>query len=231
MAPYNPQPPFPEQPPHGQAYPGQPGEPPPYPGHGHPDPAYPGPGGHPAPGYPGPAAPGPYGPYAGGPGAGYGAHPAPAHRGKRLAARLIDIVIWSVVATALIVPLMVYVTDKDPEGETGWVGVGVGGVFLIMFGGFFLYEGIQLAKWGKTIGKKAAGLRVVSSIPPGAPLSTGRAFGRAACYPAGFTLIGLIPLIGIFNLVNVLWQFWDAPLRQCLHDKAAGTMVIDDRAR
>jgi TctA family transporter len=40
----------------------------------------------------------------------------------------------------------------------------------------------------------------------------------------GIPIIGI--LVGVFVLVNVLWQLWDKPLQQCLHDKAAGTVVV-----
>jgi hypothetical protein len=32
-----------------------------------------------------------------------------------------------------------------------------------------------------------------------------------------------IPFLG---LIDGLWQLWDKPLQQCLHDKAAQTVVV-----
>jgi uncharacterized RDD family membrane protein YckC len=154
--------------------------------------------------------------------------PPLAHRGKRLLARVIDAVVMGALAAALIVPLLLLVTSQDPNGQTAWVGVGVGGSLLILFGGWVLYEGLQLARWGRTLGKRWMRLRVVSADPPGAPLSRGRALGRAAVYPPGFIIVNLLPLVSLVGLVNVLWQFWDTPYHQCLHDKIAGTIVIDD---
>jgi uncharacterized RDD family membrane protein YckC len=151
-----------------------------------------------------------------------------AHRGKRLAARVIDVLIVSLLAVALITPLMILVTSLDPDGRTAWVGVGIGGSVLILFGGWLLYEGLQLARWGRTLGKRWMRLRVVSAAPPGAPLTRGKAIGRAAIYPPGFLLVNVLPVVSFVGLLNLLWQFWDKPFRQCLHDKIAGTIVIDD---
>jgi uncharacterized RDD family membrane protein YckC len=53
-------------------------------------------------------------------------------------------------------------------------------------------------------------------------ITGGAAAGRAAIYalPTAIPFIG-----GLFALLNELWLLWD-PRRQCLHDKAAGTIVV-----
>ncbi|MCO6005708.1 RDD family protein [Actinoallomurus purpureus] len=165
-----------------------------------------------------------------GPGTVTGPLPPLAHRGKRLLARMIDFVIMTLTAMALAVPWIMFVAHEDPYGETTWTNIGVAGMVIILAATFFLYEGLQLAMWGKTLGKRWLGLRVVLATPPGAPLPTGRALGRAAVYPPGFMLVNVIPILGLLGLLNVLSQFWDEPLHQCLHDKIAGTMVIDGRS-
>lgn len=202
-------------PPGGHGYPGQPryvGQPG-YDGHS-------GYGGHP--GY------GPAGMYPGYPGAVAPGHVLPfplANRGKRLLARIIDTIVFTIALLAICVPLALYVDRHYPD-ETGVVPTAAGYTILVLFlFGPFLYEAPQLARWGKTVGKAITGLRVVRSSPPGAPLSAGRAFGRTACYP----LLASIPGIALFGLLSVLWQFWDEPYHQCLHDKMAGTVVIAHR--
>ncbi|MFK4273751.1 RDD family protein, partial [Streptomyces milbemycinicus] len=46
---------------------------------------------------------------------------------------------------------------------------------------------------------------------------------RAAVY----ALPEIVPCCGfLFWLINVLWCTWDRPYRQCLHDKAAKTVVV-----
>ena len=85
----------------------------------------------------------------------------------------------------------------------------------------FLYDWIQHWQWGQTIGKRALGTRVIRD--DGNPrVGAGPACGRAALY----AFAPLIPFAGgIFELVNELWLTWD-PRRQCLHDKAAHTVVV-----
>jgi uncharacterized RDD family membrane protein YckC len=40
------------------------------------------------------------------------------------------------------------------------------------------------------------------------------------------TLIGIVPVVGgLLSIVNWLSMLWD-PDRQCWHDKAAGTVVV-----
>ena len=53
-------------------------------------------------------------------------------------------------------------------------------------------------------------------------VTSGSAAGRAAVY----ALPGLVPGAGgLFALLNELWLTWDSR-SQCLHDKAAHTVVI-----
>jgi uncharacterized RDD family membrane protein YckC len=105
---------------------------------------------------------------------------------------------------------------------------------------FLLYEPLALARWGTTVGKAVMDLHVRGAASPSAPLSTGRAIGRAACYPLGAGLVTLVIPLAVWRttlvlligyawyLLNVLWLLWDRPLKQCLHDKIAGTIVVED---
>jgi uncharacterized RDD family membrane protein YckC len=74
---------------------------------------------------------------------------------------------------------------------------------------------------GQTVGKMALGI-AVRDARTGAPVGAARALGRRifffACY-LGFVIV---------FLVNILWPLWD-PRRQALHDKVAGTVVVDLR--
>ncbi len=85
----------------------------------------------------------------------------------------------------------------------------------------FLYDWVQHWRWGQTIGKRVLRTKVVKA--DGNPaVGAGPACGRAAIY----ALSPLVPLVGwLFDLVNELWLTWD-PRRQCLHDRAAHTVVI-----
>jgi len=57
-------------------------------------------------------------------------------------------------------------------------------------------------------------------LPPGAPLTRGAAAKRWGVYQ----IVGAI--VPVFSWVDGLWQLWDKPFQQCLHDKAAGTVVV-----
>ena len=85
----------------------------------------------------------------------------------------------------------------------------------------FGYDWLQHGLWGQTIGKRVMGTKVVTADTR-APVSGQAAGTRAAVY----ALVPAVPSVGaLFALVNESWLLWD-PGRQCLHDKAARTVVI-----
>ncbi|MHA6760302.1 RDD family protein [Streptacidiphilus sp. PAMC 29251] len=137
--------------------------------------------------------------------------------GERLVARIIDWVLMLVIGSA-IATAVVY-------------GSGIDDVYIVALALLlsnvlgFVYEALMLTRsGGQTIGKKAMRLRVAAladgSVPVGAP-----AWIRAAVYwlPGALTSLCL-PLL--FSLLNDLWCTWDKPYHQCLHDKAARTVVV-----
>jgi uncharacterized RDD family membrane protein YckC len=88
------------------------------------------------------------------------------------------------------------------------------------------YFTICLRVWGRSIGGLAVGIRCVTAS--GTNPSWSKSFVRALI-PFGFSLLGLIPLIGVFAFVaqvlayvSMLWS----PKRQTWMDRAAGTFVI-----
>lgn len=104
------------------------------------------------------------------------------------------------------------------------IGSMVAASLLIAVAGAFLsfgYDWLQHGLWGQTIGKRVMGTRVVTAGSRGR-ISGGAACGRAAIY----ALIPLAPTVGLLLWVlDLLWLLWD-PRRQCLHDKAARTVVV-----
>ncbi|WP_067181169.1 RDD family protein [Microtetraspora niveoalba] len=165
--------------------------------------------------------------------------PAPlAEWWQRLVARLIDAVIigipYAIVSTVI---AAIVITQASFNPTTG-VFTESGGVFLaslltsivaavIMSG----YEFLLLKQRGQTVGKIVMGIKVVpvgGALPPGG-LASDAAVKRAGVL-YGPQFLGWIPVVGlllnIFSLINVLWQLWDKPLQQALHDKAAGTVVV-----
>jgi uncharacterized RDD family membrane protein YckC len=227
----------------GQGYPSYP-----QPGYGQPgNQAYPGPppgygqpGGQAYPSYPQPGYGQPYQPY------GYqmaAKDPALAEWWRRLLARVIDGLILGVIFAALwIPPLHTFfhqlsaISNQYPTGTqissipaakpaiAAAEGHLFGSIIIIGLAFYlvaFLYDWIQHWRWGQTIGKRALGTKVIRE--DGNPsVGAGAAAGRGAIY----ALAPLVPFAGgLFGLVNELWLTWD-PRRQCLHDKAAHTVVI-----
>ena len=189
--------------------PGQPGQPPGY-GQGQP-PGYgqqygaPPAGWEGMQGYPSQAQPHGYGSAAG--------DPTLAEWWQRLLARILD----SLVLGVVLVPLSLLTAGNGPTLLGQNVVVMIVGAILL-----FVYDTVQHATWGQTIGKRALGTKVVAISDRG-PITSGAAASRAAVYGL---VPNLIPCLGtLFALLNALWLFWD-PNRQCLHDKAAGTIVV-----
>ncbi|TVL89178.1 RDD family protein [Streptomyces sp. SAJ15] len=211
----------------------EPPSPPPPPGAGGGGPRGPGPS---WPGGAGPGEQGPYGggPYGGGPSGGgpYGAPPPGGPYGdrygadplagmpplgslpRRLCARIID-------ALLVGIPLALVVAfvrgGYDPYDPTDSTTMAVAGSVV-----YFVYEGLMLSHSGQTVGKKLMRIRV-AMLSDGAIPRGQAGWLRAAVY----SLPELVPYCGfVFWLVNVLWCTWDRPYRQCLHDKAATTVVV-----
>jgi uncharacterized RDD family membrane protein YckC len=80
------------------------------------------------------------------------------------------------------------------------------------------YQVVATARYGRTLGKMWLGIRPLRT--DGGTLGWGRALGREAIYAVShlFSWIGAL---------DPLWCLWDAN-RQCLHDKVASTMVVND---
>jgi uncharacterized RDD family membrane protein YckC len=140
-----------------------------------------------------------------------------ASQGTRLAARLLDMVI---ILAALGVVIGIISVLQLLWQNTGYLMVTA--VLGMLCGVAVLCsEPILTWRYGATLGKRALGLRV-ARLDNGQRLTPGGAFGRWI----SSTVMGFIPFLG---LLNVLWCCWDTPYRQCLHDKAAGSVVVRTR--
>jgi uncharacterized RDD family membrane protein YckC len=98
-------------------------------------------------------------------------------------------------------------------------------LYLTVFVCFFLtglvmvaYETVAVARFGRTLGMAWLHLRPLRVS--GMRLGWGRAFARAGI----FWLAGFLGWIG---LLDPLWCLWDGE-RQCLHDKVADSIVVND---
>lgn len=158
---------------------------------------------------------------------------------RRLLGRLIDALVLAVVLTPIAIPLLSspfhrfeqvssqYPNLNSPGAQSALAsadGKLFGALWVVMAISAalsFLYDSVQHARWGQTLGKRAMSTRVVSAYDR-SPITGGAAARRAAVY----ALIPVIPVIGFFFApINELWLLWDRR-RQCLHDKAAHTIVI-----
>ncbi len=190
------------------------------------------------------SAPAPYGyqPY---PGGGYGYQqkdPSLAEWWQRLLARIIDGIIVGAVVLAILIPVFVslvhriqnvnnqYADINSPAAQTALnhaLSQSIGSIYLAGVAGVVIamvYDWVQHALWGQTLGKRALGTRVVRADTR-SKIGAGPAAGRAAVY----AFPPLVPFVGgLFGLLNELWLLWDRE-RQCLHDKAARTVVVKTR--
>ena len=153
-------------------------------------------------------------------------------------ARLVDGVILGTVYVLLSIVLnSMLVTAYTYDLETGTFTPARGIILYGVVYGIVVaavsigYEFVMLRMQGRTVGKMVIGTRVaaVGGTLTG-NLDTGVILKRAGVLWGPWLLYG-IPVVGPFlvgavYLVNVLWQLWDKPLQQCLHDKAARTVVV-----
>ncbi|OII66007.1 RDD family protein, partial [Streptomyces sp. CC77] len=155
----------------------------------------------------------------------------PAGPGRRLAARLVDTVVFGALAGAACAPFVLsgvrHVTDKldrakqSGETVTVWLVDGTNAVHfsialaLVLVLGV-LYEALPTARWGRTLGKKLCGIQVRDIESHDAP-----GFGAALRRWLVYGVSGLLAV----GVLNVLWCLVDRPWRQCWHDKAARTFV------
>jgi uncharacterized RDD family membrane protein YckC len=150
---------------------------------------------------------------------------------RRFAARVIDGVVVGALTAAAAVPLgsAAYHHAKDKvdqaklTGETVkvWLIDSTTGAELAAVLAVFLLAGILLevlptAKWGRTLGKKLVGLRVLdieAQLPPGFGASLRRWLAR--------NVLNAL----VVGVVGVAWCLFDRPWKQGWHDKAARTFV------
>jgi uncharacterized RDD family membrane protein YckC len=173
--------------------------------------------------------------------------PALAEWWQRLLARLVDGIILVILTSPLWVTALLslfrrvqrlasqYPDLSQPAAARAFntsvsqMMIGMTGTFLLLGLGVaavsFGYDWLQHGLWGQTIGKRVMGTKVVT-VDTRAPISGQAACGRAAVY----ALVPAVPSVGaLFALINEAWLLWD-PRRQCLHDKAARTVVVKTSA-
>ena len=154
--------------------------------------------------------------------------------GRRLGARVLDLLVMlPVFLIILVVTLSIAAPHFGPffPGFTAsqtvttmpfpgifWLEVTVFACALATGLLMVAYETVAVAHFGRTLGMAWLHIRPVRVF--GGTLGWGRSFGRAAI----FWLAGCLGWIG---LLDPLWCLWD-DRRQCLHDKVADSIVIND---
>ncbi len=134
---------------------------------------------------------------------------APASRGQRLKAAIID-VLPVILPTLLVVKMF---PDKQTIPEIVSILLG-----LFVFA-YFVLQAVLLTTNGQTIGKKLVNIRIVRS-------KDGTNGGFLTNVVLRVLVNGLIGLIPFYHLIDTLCIF--AASRRCLHDRIAGTIVVQN---
>ncbi len=140
--------------------------------------------------------------------------PIPASRPARFGGWLAD----AIVSLVLALPLLYVYGFFDPGTEMSFGFVELFVFAVYGFVAFALVQGYFLAISGQTIGKKLAGTRIVS-------FETNEILPLPKILLSRYLPFYLMNAIGLPQLINVLFIFGER--RQCLHDKFAGTHVIN----
>jgi uncharacterized RDD family membrane protein YckC len=155
----------------------------------------------------------------------------------RLLAMLIDTAVFMVLGVVLAVPAVIVmfavvlpdVFQVKPDGTVVqpdllhdlllpflWIELAILAISLVAA---YVYHVEMMFRTGQTYGKKAMKLRIV-------PLDPTRALDRRAAvkrFLVQNVAAGVLPGLGY---LDGLWQLWDKPWQQCLHDKFAETVVV-----
>jgi uncharacterized RDD family membrane protein YckC len=135
--------------------------------------------------------------------------------GMRAVAQLLDGLVIGIPLFIVTFSMGLSLTNEDlTDSELLWITVLWVGVSLI-------YNTVAIAVWGTTVGKWIARLKVVNRAD-GSSVSLNYAAVRALVP----TVVQLVPAIGPGLAIVVYLRAVFHPLRQGLHDAAAGTIVV-----
>ncbi|MET8620153.1 MULTISPECIES: RDD family protein [Streptomyces] len=170
---------------------------------------------------PPPPGGGPYGPAGGG--GPYGGDPLAgmpplAPSGKRVLARVIDMIIVGVVVWLLSMLFNVGTWDSDVDNIDAGKSFGQSLIAAILY---IAYDTILTARTGQTVGKRLLHLRV-ADLSNGATPSTQTSLIRAVVLWLPFAFCCAC----IWTIICGGWSFFDRPYKQGLHDKAAKTVEV-----
>ena len=131
---------------------------------------------------------------------------------RRVAASVLDSALILVVLLATVLAVPAGDSEAEAAAAIGWIAI-------VFFAVLFLYEPVAHGFFGRTVGKRAMGIRL---------LTVGRekvGFGRALWRQVTKLFLGAIPLLGLLDPLNALIS----KQKQTVHDAAARTIVVIDR--
>jgi uncharacterized RDD family membrane protein YckC len=138
--------------------------------------------------------------------------------GQRAGGWFIDLAVTVVPATAASVPFLDLDTLPDASTLPVWL-IGV------VVGVWVLYQTVAVARWGKTLGALAVGVRIARYSDGNRPSLEQSAM--RALLPAVFPAIR-VPILNAGWVVVYMAALYN-PLRRGFHDMAGGTVVIRTR--
>ncbi|QKW06768.1 RDD family protein [Streptomyces sp. NA04227] len=170
----------------------------------------------------GPGGQDPYGsggPYGGGPGGDpLAGMPPLADSGKRVLARLIDMIIVGAVVLLIGWLFSVGSYDVDPDKVEYGESFGQSLIAAVLY---IAYDTLLIAKTGQTLGKRLMKQRV-ANLENGSTPSMQTSLLRAAVLWIPFAFCCAC----VWTIICGGWSFFDKPYKQGLHDKAAKTVVV-----
>lgn len=148
-----------------------------------------------------------------------------AGRGRRLAATLIDMLLVPLLSIILIMMADVLEDAEDYQDNLWMIWV-----LLLAIASYLILNGYGLWQHGQTLGKRALGIAIVdSNNQQPAPLWKLICI-RALFFPLLFLSLLVVALSPIALLPLLDQAFIFGTDRRCLHDYAAGTVVIRKNA-
>ncbi|MFI5646467.1 RDD family protein [Kitasatospora sp. NPDC051705] len=129
---------------------------------------------------------------------------------KRILARFIDYLLVQAVAVIIVAP---FASLGDRSGSAGsfWLACAI----------WLVYDALMVGRDGQSLGKKAMHIRVAMLIDGNVPTQSA-AWTRSAV----FILPAVLCCAALWWVIDGLFGVFDKPYRQCIHDKAAKTVVV-----
>ncbi|WP_308439160.1 RDD family protein [Streptomyces sulfonofaciens] len=143
--------------------------------------------------------------------------PPLAPSGRRVLARVIDIVVVGVVVWLVSLALGVAAYEINDRMQFGRSF----GESLITAVFYIAYDAILISRTGQTLGKRLLKLRV-ANLSDGSTPTFQVSLARAAVLWVPFAFCCAF----VWTAVSGGWSFFDRPYKQGLHDKAARTVVV-----